>query len=70
MLPKSYCSKLGGDYQPWNAGDVAAADLHRWSPDNDRVYIRGVLVYGLYFETETGPKRWNCRIGWEEKGML
>lgn len=70
-LPKSYTQKPDGDFQLWNHGNVEPAVLSRWNPDQDHTYIRGVLVYGLYFEDDAGAgKHWNCQFGWIEKGML
>lgn len=70
MVPLKFTQKLGGDYLRWNHGSVEPAILSRWSIDQDFVYIYGIVVYSLYFETDQGPRRWNCKFGWEEKGML
>jgi hypothetical protein len=71
MMPKLYNSKPDTDMRPWNHGNVPDSDLTRWHPDNDTIYIRGVQVYRLVFEIRPGIlRRWNCRMGWEEKGML
>jgi hypothetical protein len=75
MMPLRYCPKVDADWQRWNHGAVDQATLHRWNPDNEYIYVRGVMVYAFYFETENEagqmiPLRWNCKYGWEEKGML
>lgn len=70
-LPRSYCSKPNSDYHQWNNGFVDDATLARWNPENDSIFIRGVMVYGFYFVDDRGiGKKWNCKTGWEEKGML
>lgn len=71
MLPKTYCSKEEGDWKPWVHGNVEPAVLSRWNPDQDHIFVRGVQVFGFYFETEDGiRRRWTCKFGWETKGML
>lgn len=71
MMPKTYTSREDGEYKRWNHGNVEKADLDRWSPDKDTVFINGVMVFGLYFETSPGVgRKWNCKYGWSEKGML
>jgi hypothetical protein len=68
MIPSTYQSSADKGYQRWSAGNINMIELdRRKNPDNDHIYINGVLVYELVFE---GGKKWNCKFGWLEKGML
>jgi hypothetical protein len=70
MIPRLYCSTATGNYKPWVAGNVSHADLHRYKPENENIYINGVLVYALSFMMDDLVRVWNCQTGWQQKGML
>lgn len=71
MVPKTFCQSADGDYRKWQGGNVTPADLSRYSPDKDFVYVHGIVVYGFYFEADDGRgRKWNCKTGWQDGGML
>jgi len=71
MIPTTYQSKPDRDWKRWVGGNVTPADLHRYRPDNEYLFINGIMVYALCFVTDQNPALiWNCKTGWQTKGML
>lgn len=71
MVPKTFSHKEEGDFKKWNFGNVGPDVLARWHPDYDCVYVQGVQVFAFCFVDEHNhTKIWNCKTGWQTKGML
>jgi len=74
MIPERYQNKDEGAWFQWTSGSVESMILNlKKNIDNENVYINGCLVFALSFEIEGDSKNkkiWNCRTGWQRKGML
>jgi len=76
MVPKYYSASEEGGFKPWPYGFVDSGTLSRYRPDQEYIYVNGVQVFSFSFPDgigELGEQRfkvWNCKTGWQMKGML
>ncbi len=69
IYPWEYTEEEGGEFKPWTGGPVSLGKLKKLkSLDYSYVYIKGVKVHSLIFESagagEGNYARWDCVNGW------